>query len=159
MDETDKLLEEAAKHLEETARNLAESTMEMWEEHKFPTESDEILFLVLKSHLLIEEKLDRIVVVNFGPDSIRELNLNFARKVILARAICSIHFVGDNWWDNFLWKAILELNGARNKLAHHLEHASISQRVGNLIAIYDQLGELMETSFEDETGTPLPRAT
>ena len=84
------------------------------------------------------------------------IDLTFARKALLAEAICQQYF-GKAWWDSFLWPAINELNRARNEVAHTLEPSNINDRVIKLSKVYDDLGKLHEKAFRQQTGQELPR--
>ena len=138
---------------EQEARN----TLEQWQKHKFRSESDDLLFLILKGHLLIEEKLDAIIAIHFGDEKLsKALNLRFQQKARLAEAICTQYF-NNSWWDPFLWPAIQLLNNVRNELAHKLESEKIREHVARLIRLYVELGKLHETSFITQTGETLPR--
>lgn len=135
----------------------ARKTLEQWEKHKFQLETDEQLFLLLKGHLLIEEKLDMIIAVHFGDEGLsKALNLRFHQKVKLAEAICTQYFK-NSWWNPYIWPAINLLNQARNELAHKLESEKIATHVAGLLKLYDGLGQLHEQSFEKQTGKALPR--
>lgn len=139
------------------AELLTSSTFENWQKHKYPTDNDEILFIVLKAHLLIEEKLEGLIDVRFRDEGIsKRLRLNFAQKVTLAEAI-STQYLGRNWWDNFLWPTINELNRSRNELAHKLEPSNLPSRLANLVKIYDDLEKVHESSFSEQTGQVLQR--
>jgi|GEM_PF-5864511 len=143
--------------LEKLGRELAKSTLQNWQKHRFPSESDETLFLFLKGHLLIEDKLENLINIHFGDERFtKKLDLTFARKALLAQAICQQYF-GKAWWDSFLWPAINELNRARNEVAHTLKPSNINDRVTKLSKVYDDLGKLHEKAFRQQTGQELPR--
>ena len=77
--------------------------------------ADELL-IVLKGHLLVEEKLRAIISSSVAnPEYIENARLSFANVLQLARA-----FVG-HLNDSSCWTAAEKLNSTRNKLAHQAE--------------------------------------
>jgi len=77
-------------------------------------DSDELL--LLKGHLLIEEQLNRMIELHMSQSTLKSLNLNFYRKVLIAADYSKIEI------DTEPYKSVLEINKTRNKLAHNLEH-------------------------------------
>lgn len=72
--------------------------------------------VVLKTHLLLEEQLDRILAkFVFHPDCLEQARLGFAQKIDLARSLSLDEHA------NAMWALLRALNTLRNKLAHELE--------------------------------------
>jgi len=79
--------------------------------------SDE-LSIILRGHLLLEEKLTAIVTSAVrNPEYVSKARLSFLSTLFLARS-----FVG-HFNDSACWDAIEKLNSIRNKFAHQIEPA------------------------------------
>lgn len=88
---------------------------------------------ILKTHLLIEELLTRVITrAAKNPSAIEEANLGFAQKMQLARAFSNL--AREAW----LWDALQALNQTRNKLAHGLSATEIQQRCDAFIEIVEK---------------------
>jgi len=87
---------------------------------------------LLKTHLLIEEVLTKIITDRaLNPEYIEASKLQFHQKVNLAKAFSHIH--NEGW----LWGAIKKLNNARNKLSHNLSNSEISEKIEEFICFVE----------------------
>lgn len=101
------------------------------------TVDDEAL-VVLKGHLIVEEKLDEIIeAFVFHPQQLETARLSFAQKVAIARSISL------DEPENTVWDLILKLNTLRNRLAHSLDGTA-----------RDKAMEVLRASYSREVGAP-----
>lgn len=97
-----------------------------------PDDSD-VLTVVLKSHLLIEERLNDIIeqaVADAEP--LRGIRLAFENKNRLAQALAPVEGAHN------LWSSIAALNSVRNRLSHEAEPADLGRK---LAAFFDAADE------------------
>lgn len=130
MDADDVLKDE--QHLEHLTRELHEAGERYL--RLVPESPDDWLAVVLKSHLLIEEQLTRIIrygVADFGP--LENTRIGFELKVKLAQAFTAQYAV-----PSALWRAINSLNVARNHLGHAAEPIDLDKK---LSAFFDAADE------------------
>jgi hypothetical protein len=79
---------------------------------KMMPQQDDLSLIVLKGHLLIEERLERVLQAAFpNPEHLDAMKLQFARKVQLCRA------VSRGVSDSTAWSLINCINVLRNNLA------------------------------------------
>jgi len=77
---------------------------------------DKVALMVLKGHLVIEEKITAAIEkFVFHPEQMEEGRLTFAHKLALARSMSMDES------KNTMWDLIAKLNTLRNKLAHSLK--------------------------------------
>jgi len=96
--------------------------------------ADDIVLVVLKGHLLVEEQLTTIIR-KFVPhgEFIDDANLRFFQKVQIARSLS---------WDehqNDMWDLVIGLNKVRNDMAHALEHPKVEAHISSLRACYFEI--------------------
>ena len=96
--------------------------------------ADDIVLVVLKGHLLIEESL-MAIIRKFVPhgEFIDEAKLGFYQKVQVARSLS---------WDehrNEMWSLALGLNRVRNDMAHALEHPKVAAHIRALRTRYFEI--------------------
>ena len=96
--------------------------------------ADDIMLVVLKGHLLIEDSLMRIIR-KFVPhdEFINEARLSFYQKVQIARSLS---------WDehrNEMWDLALGLNRVRNDMAHALEPPKVEDHIQALRTRYFEI--------------------
>lgn len=102
---------------EEAERRKTKSvplTTELLDYMAYMTPGDDLVLIVLKGHLLIEQLLDRIVQTIVAHGEMIDDRFGFAHKLTLARAMC---------WSqemNPIWAFIGALNSLRNDVAHSL---------------------------------------
>lgn len=99
-----------------------------------PESPDDWLSVVLKSHLLIEEQLTRIIrygVVDFSP--LENTRIGFDLKVKLAQAFTAQYAV-----PSALWRAVNSLNAARNLLGHAAEPDDLGKRLSTFFDAADE---------------------
>lgn len=119
--------EEARKYLEklfEEKPELQETLQRIGAHLHF---ADDIVLVVLKGHLLIEEALTTIIR-KFVPhgEFIGEAGLRFYQKVQIARALSLDEH------ENEMWGLVLGLNKVRNDMAHALEHPKVENHIRDL---------------------------
>ena len=86
--------------------------------------ADDMTLIVLKGHLLIEERLISILESSLQyPKALDEVRLTFAQRLSLAKALKHRH---ENSW---LWEAIGKVNSIRNDLAHKLEPSKLNEKI------------------------------
>lgn len=92
---------------------------------------DETAMVVLKGHLLIEERLDAIIskFVHHGA-FIENANLRFPQKVAIARSMSLDEH------DNGMWDIPITLNSLRNDLAHALHSPKRAAKTQAVIDAY-----------------------
>jgi hypothetical protein len=79
-------------------------------------ESDNAALVILKGHLVIEERLTAVIEkFVFHPEHLDKARLTFAQKLAIAR---SLSLDEDT---NSMWNLIEKLNTLRNKLSHSLD--------------------------------------
>jgi hypothetical protein len=78
------------------------------------TSDDDVVTLVLRGHLVIEELLYTAIAAHCQePDLLKDANLKYSQLIPLFRSLAKIHLMKEKDW------AILtELNSLRNALAH-----------------------------------------
>lgn len=93
--------------------------------------NDELL--LLKSHLIAEEMMDRCIIHHLGKNIAKNLNLSFSKKIILIQGLLGLND------DNQTLKNIRTINKIRNNFAHNLDY-DIKNDLLNLInEISDQV--------------------
>lgn len=96
--------------------------------------ADDIVLVVLKGHLLIEESL-MTIIRKFVPhgEFIDEAKLGFYQKVQIARSL--------SWGEhrNDMWALALGLNRVRNDMAHALEHPKVTDHIRALRTRYFEI--------------------
>lgn len=108
--------------------------------YQFVPESGDILLVVLKGHLLIEEQLNKIVEKSFkNPQFIEQCGLRFSQLLKIAMAL---HYKEDRKW---LWEAIGQLNGVRNDFSHNLDPAKVNDKIENLCRLVSSNMRVAET--------------
>jgi hypothetical protein len=123
---------DAAQHWERMMRELNEAGERYL--RLVPESPDDWLAVVLKSHLLIEEQLTRIIrfgVGDFGP--LENTRIGFELKAKFAQAFAAQYEV-----PSVLWRAVNALNAARNLLGHAAEPVDLGRK---LSAFFDAADE------------------
>lgn len=128
-------------NVDEEARRYLEKLLEQKPELKDTLErvgahlyfADDIVLVVLKGHLLIEEALTTIIrkSVHHG-EFVDEANLRFYQKVQIARSLSLDEH------QNEMWGLVLGLNRVRNDMAHALEHPKVADHISDLRNRYFQ---------------------
>jgi len=105
-------------------------------------ERDDEALIVLKGHLVIEERItSAIEKFVWHGEYIERARLTFAHKMQLARAISMDHS------ENTMWDLIDKLNAVRNKLAHSLDR---EQRTKAMAALKGAYKREVPTADKDE---------
>ena len=99
-----------------------------WFEHMDPSD---LTLIVLKGHLLIEEKLDHVIEA-MVPNSqhLIKARITFFQKMQLARSLCWEHP------DSPEWGVIQAFNSVRNDLAHNLESDKLNDKIQRLVEAF-----------------------
>jgi hypothetical protein len=110
---------------------------------------DDLVLIVLKGHLLIEQQLERIIqtIVAHG-QMIDDDQFGFALKCALARAMC---------WSqekNPIWDFIGALNALRNDIAHSLGSDKTERRLKKALDAHESFLNAEEVNEIAEFGTP-----
>ncbi|WP_152613289.1 hypothetical protein [Inquilinus limosus] len=100
--------------------------------------SDDVVLVTLKGHLIIEEILFAIAAVHFAdPIWLQKARLRFAQLVPLVRGLIHVPIPDE------IWEMALKINSLRNSIAHNLEPKDISSQIKQLIAtVKDKDGNL-----------------
>jgi hypothetical protein len=110
-------------------------------------DSDPPAMVVLKGHLVIEEKLttaiERFV---FHPGHLEDARLTFAQKLAISRSLS----LDEN--RNSMWDLVAKLNKLRNTLSHSLEETQRARAMDSLRAAYvkERGGMLEDWESKDE---------
>ena len=93
--------------------------------HQILRTPDDLISLVLRGHLFIEELLFAAIEAHCqDTEHLKAARLRFPQLVALLRALEKISAAPPNYW-----VALSELNALRNALAHNLEPNDIESRV------------------------------
>ena len=96
--------------------------------------SDPAALVVLKGHLVVEEKITAAIEkFVFHPEQLERARLSFADKVAIAR---SISLYGAN---NSMGDVVLKLNALRNRLAHSLIVRQGLKRCTTLVNVHQRM--------------------
>ena len=89
--------------------------------------TDDHVLLILRTHLLIEERLrDILAQVCRFPDELRAARLSFYQVLCLCRAIVGRH-------NEPAWGFVARLNEVRNRMAHHLDPGDLDELLGSVV--------------------------
>jgi hypothetical protein len=117
-----------------------ENFLKIFEDH-FNT-VDEQAQILLKGHLLIEEKLyDIISNFVFHQDALEKAKLGFYQKLHLARSLSLDES------KNSMWELVLAVNSLRNKIAHKLAIEEREKPLEHLKALYKK--EMADDELEN----------
>ena len=111
-----------------TADLTEEQTAAMQRLLSYMPREDDLTLLVLKGHLLIEERLYKIVTdkVRHAP-AIEHARLNFWQLALVAKALT---YKPEYDW---LWSSLKKLNKLRNQFAHNLEPAKVQELIEGFV--------------------------
>jgi len=94
-----------------------------------PTQ-DDVSLIVLKGHLLVEERLERVLRTGTpNPEYLKEAKLTFYQKVWLCRSFSR------QVSDSKAWPVILKVNSLRNSFAHSLEPPNVESKINDLVSV------------------------
>jgi hypothetical protein len=104
---------------------------------------DEVVHVLLKGHLLIEEALTRIIEQYlFHRQHLSDARLTFKQKMTLCRALClRKHELGE-------WELIGAINALRNEVAHRLSSPEREKKLARVKELYFK--EATEITGPDE---------
>lgn len=92
---------------------------------------DELVHVLLKGHLLIEEALAEVIEQHvFHREHLSEARLSFNQKLHLCRALC---LRKSNLGE---WDLMAAINALRNELAHRLSSPEREKRISKIKKIY-----------------------
>lgn len=104
--------------------NQVSKHMHYYFEH-VPMVDDEIV-TILKSHLLIEEQLIKLINIEIiRPEALADSRLSFHQLVCIAE---SMHWHSKDEW---MWNSIRKLNKIRNSLSHELKPKSLERDIAD----------------------------
>jgi len=92
---------------------------------------DEMVHVLLKGHLLLEEALALIIDQHvFHREDLAEARLSFAQKLHIARSLClRKNKLGE-------WDLVAAINGLRNDLAHRLDSPDREKKLEKVKNVY-----------------------
>jgi len=94
--------------------------------------TDDPTLLILRTHLLIEERFRRIVArICRLPDELLPARLSFYQVLCVCRAVVGRH-------DEEPWAFVARLNEVRNRLAHHLDPGNLDELIGSVVKKLDR---------------------
>ena len=97
---------------------------------------EDLAFVLLKGHLLIEEKLDSILctIVAHG-EYLDKARLTFHTKAVVAQSM--------SWSQhaNEMWKLVYSINTLRNQLAHSLEPNELESKLGVVLNTHAEISK------------------
>ena len=106
--------------------------------------TDDPILVILRAHLLIEERLrDILARICRSPDDLRAAKLSFHQALYLCRGA-----IGRQ--DDPAWDFVARLNEVRNRIAHHLDPGDFDELLGSVIA-------QLRRDYPGRLGTPLDR--
>ncbi|MFQ5658705.1 MAG: hypothetical protein ACE5G5_14275 [Candidatus Methylomirabilales bacterium] len=106
--------------------------------------TDDPILVILRAHLLIEERLrDILARVCRSPDELQMARLSFHQALYLCRAV-----IGRQ--DDPAWDFVSRLNEVRNRIAHDLDPGDFDELLGSVIT-------KLRRDYADRLGTPLDR--
>jgi hypothetical protein len=106
--------------------------------------TDDPTLLILKTHLLVEERLrDILARISWLPDELRAARLSFHQVFCLCRAVVGRH-------DESTWDFVARLNEVRNKMAHHLDPGDLDELLGSVVT-------KLRTDYPEQVKTPVDR--
>jgi hypothetical protein len=83
--------------------------------------------VILKSHLLIEEKTRTLLTGNCSDnEALRNANLTCEQVIYMAKAL-------NPEMDKRIWVSALKLNNIRNKIAHKVEHSGLTHQIEDFV--------------------------
>ena len=95
-----------------------------------PRSKDPVL-VILKAHLLIEERLHGLIQNHLlHPEKLGDARLTFLQSLRLCQAMTHDPKL-------FLWRFVERLNQVRNKLTHHLDIPDIEAMLDSLLKAWD----------------------
>ena len=105
----------------------------------FASAGEDVVLIVLKGHLLVEERLNEILTDYIPyPNDLSGANLRYFH---IAHFCKSLFYMSQDDW---IWEAIFSLNALRNDLAHKLESKKREQLIENFLlpleTTYQRLG-------------------
>jgi len=96
---------------------------------KILTSDDDLVTLVLRGHLVIEELLFAAIAAHCQePDLLQDAHLKFSQLIPLIRSLEKMPLMKEKDWE-----ILTELNSLRNALAHRIEPGDISARIERLV--------------------------
>src|SRR6266478_8283383 len=94
----------------------------------FEAAGDDVVLIVLKGHLLVEERLNEILASYVAqPLALQRSNLRYHQLATFCEAL--FHSVNRAW----VWESVHHLNSLRNDLAHKLESEKRGQLIENFL--------------------------
>jgi hypothetical protein len=121
---------------------MSGDSLEQIKQHLAKT--DDPILIILRSHLLIEERLhDILAQISQAPEELRTARLSFYQLLFLCRAIIGLQ-------DAPVWSFIARLNEVRNRIAHHLDPGDLDKLLGSVVT-------KLVPDYAEQLKTPLNR--
>jgi hypothetical protein len=103
--------------------------------HHIPDGDSDLTLIVLKGHLLIEQRIREFISERMlSPSALDDARLSSYQAICLAEALTL-----PNTQPKQLWDTLRQLNTLRNQMAHNLDLRGVEQRVEKIINDYAQL--------------------
>lgn len=100
--------------------------------HHMPDDDADIILVILKGHLLIEQKVREFISERMlTPKALDAAQLETHQAICLAEALTL-----PNDMPKSLWETVKQLNTLRNRIAHEVEYAGIKDRIANIQKTY-----------------------
>ncbi|MCO4801226.1 hypothetical protein [Klebsiella aerogenes] len=131
-----------------------ESLKKIYEEYhskykKHLTPDLDMISLVLKAHLFLEEILYEIILLHCKvPEALNGIQFSFHHKLKLAEALYGVHMYKVEF-PRKIWPVLDALNKLRNELAHRIDSPRLEGKIVNFLRLSE--GDLMK----DESLQPL----
>jgi hypothetical protein len=108
---------------------------------------DDVVLLVLKGHLLVEERLNEILASSVAqPLVLQRANLRYHHLATFCEALSRS---ADQSW---VWESIYHLNRLRNDLAHKLESGKRDQLIENFLKPIEEIRKMVYSEWKKEKG-------
>lgn len=113
----------------------------------FGGDGDDVVLLVLKGHLLVEERLNEILASYVTqPLVLQRGNLRYHQLAIFCEAL--FHSADRAW----AWESVHHLNKLRNDLAHKLESEKRVKLIENFLKPLEEARKMFGIEPEEEKG-------
>lgn len=104
----------------------------------------DMVLVVLKGHLLIEEQLRHVVDEHVNnPNALANAQFSCSQIICLAEAFCADRAVP------WLWTALRHLNSLRNDIAHKIEPNRFQERISGFISTVGEKSAFAGDGFGD----------
>lgn len=127
--------------------NTAASNAEIEAFRRFVTSlphGKDLVLVVLKGHLLVEEQLRHVVDEHVGhPNALANAQFSCSQIICLAEAFCADRTAP------WLWMALRNLNSLRNDIAHRIEPKRFQERILDFVSTVGENSVFAGAGFGD----------